>query len=211
MKHIVTTTAKKLLPLFLFLLAGILGCGKSNGNAKPGTAPSTRKTATPRTHNRDTRVGIPIGGVIMWWGSKEDVPPNFELCDGQKPTTEGAVLTGRKPDLRDRFAKGAEPKDAKTADLRTGGANQLDLHHTHGSSEMTAQIGTHDQPFLMSYKARGRGFRDATWELRADSARRATGGPNTATAVGGETDPALGEAIDNRPAFQEMFFIIRVK
>ncbi|MEW6355699.1 MAG: hypothetical protein AB1696_05200 [Planctomycetota bacterium] len=187
--------------LLLVLVPGLSGCGKSGD--------STRPAASKPQEGR--YVDIPVGGVIMWWGAKDEIPPSFELCDGQSPTTEGAVLKGKKPDLRDRFVKGAQPDDGKITDLGTGGADQLDLSHTHGSSNLTAEIGTHDQPFLLSYKARGRGFKDATWELRADSARRATGGPNTATAIAGETDPALDKAVDNRPAFQEMFFIIRVK
>lgn len=187
--------------LLMAFVAALLGCGKSGDS----TPPALRKPQEGRY------LDIPIGGVILWWGAKEDIPPGFELCDGQNPTTDGAALKGKKPDLRDRFVKGPQPDDGKTADLGTGGADRLDLSHTHGSSNLTAQIGTHDQPFLLSYKARGRGFKDATWELRGDSARRATGGPNSATAIAGETDPALNKAVDNRPAFQEMFFIIRVK
>src|SRR5262249_54747593 len=51
-------------------------------------------------------VAVPVGGVIMWWGTVSSVPAGFELCDGQFPTTSGSLLQGRKPDLTDRFVKG---------------------------------------------------------------------------------------------------------
>lgn len=44
-----------------------------------------------------TSTNIPIGGIIMWSGSKESIPEGWLLCDGSR---EGSIVT---PDLRGRF------------------------------------------------------------------------------------------------------------
>lgn len=67
---------------------------------------------------------VPVGGVIMWWGAVDQIPPGFELCDGNAPTTLGATLGGLKPNLLDRFPKGAlaGATNAQTANV-SGGQN----------------------------------------------------------------------------------------
>ncbi len=40
--------------------------------------------------------GIPAGGIIIWSGAADAVPPGWALCDG----------TNNTPDLRDRFVLG---------------------------------------------------------------------------------------------------------
>lgn len=40
---------------------------------------------------------FPIGGIILWSGSQDNIPENWQLCDGTNGT----------PDLRDRFVLGA--------------------------------------------------------------------------------------------------------
>ncbi len=57
---------------------------------------------------------IPLGGIIMWSGSKGNVPDGWKLCDG----TDGT------PDLRNRFILGAESVNNTGA---TGGASEIKL------------------------------------------------------------------------------------
>ncbi len=186
-------------------------------------------------------IAIPIGGVIMWWGSINNVPAGFEICNGGLPTSPGATMQGRKPDLRDRFVKGApvEKADVKS-DPTIGGQHFLDLSHAHatvahqhtvphdhGSSGLWVPIaaghagaiwwrehgfdrGDIGAPGYDSVKARERGSANevsfGTAVLgRVDGATPLTSleAPNTLT--------ALPSPIDNRPAFLEMIFIIRVK
>lgn len=67
---------------------------------------------------------VPIGGVILWWGSESDEPQGFESCDGKFPITPGAMLKEKKPDLRDRFVKGPRDFSAfRPINAKTGGAN----------------------------------------------------------------------------------------
>ena len=59
-------------------------------------------------------LGVPIGGIIMWYGAINTIPSGYALCDGTSGT----------PDLRDRFVIGAgdtyTPGD--TANLGTTGS-----------------------------------------------------------------------------------------
>jgi len=48
---------------------------------------------------------IPVGGIIMWYGTIANIPASWALCDGTSYSTAiGTIVT---PDLRDRFVVGA--------------------------------------------------------------------------------------------------------
>ena len=183
----------------------------------------------------------PVGAVIMWWGTKASIPSGWELCDGAAPTTLGATLPGSKPDLQDRFPKGATAAatDVKTAPVTGGNPNasalnlshQHDMTHVHGSSGLRALIGrnftvpnsTNDGQ--LSYIPRGGAYTDFSVGWRSWGAAtfvQSSGSANatfTGAAVDGNTDGAstsvtgsgLTAPIDVRPKFLEMFYIIRVK
>ncbi len=107
---------------------------------------------------------IPVGAVILWWGMESDLPPGFEVCDGKSPITKGAILKDRKPDLRDRFAKGAKdfssfrPLNAATGGTNARGdlttephvlaLNEIPQHthtiaHTHTLAQHAHRLGSH--------------------------------------------------------------------
>ena len=66
---------------------------------------------------------VPLGGIIMWYGSVASVPDGFSLCNG---TTVNGYAT---PNLQDRFVIGAGNSYAVNA---TGGsANATLVSHTH--------------------------------------------------------------------------------
>ena len=66
---------------------------------------------------------VPLGGIIMWYGSVASVPDGFSLCDGS--TVNGYAT----PNLQDRFVIGAGNSYAVNA---TGGsANATLVSHTH--------------------------------------------------------------------------------
>jgi hypothetical protein len=58
---------------------------------------------------------MPIGTVVMWWGesTKESLPHGFELCDGGW----SALLNRERPDLREKFVRGARAEAKSPADL----------------------------------------------------------------------------------------------
>jgi len=106
----------------------------------------------------DPGAGVPVGAVIMWWGRLADIPYGFELCDGGLPNTDGALLQGNKPDLVDRFPRGAWADWYNPPEVAIGGGsdrlpngrtndayllpNQLPSH-THGFSAETNAAGSH--------------------------------------------------------------------
>ena len=67
--------------------------------------------------------GVPIGSIIMWWGSTGSIPSGWSLCDG---TTVNGYAT---PDLRDKFVIGAGSSYAVNA---TGGSKDaVVVEHNH--------------------------------------------------------------------------------
>ena len=90
---------------------------------------------------------IPVGGVLLWWGTASDLPPGFEVCDGTVPFTKNALLQERKPDLRDRFVKCA--KDVSSFRPRSavgGGSNNGPILETELYTLTTNQIPPHTHP-----------------------------------------------------------------
>jgi len=167
--------------------------------------------------------GSPVGGIILWWGDIGSIPENFELCDGQPPSTPGATLTGSKPDLRDRFPKGATSgaTDVKSSPI-AGGSNFIGQRQSGGTAITIAQMPSHTH-----------GVNDPGHSHTMDSEfdfnstdnhiARGSGSPGplpTASAVTGISIQSAGgggahdhviPGHDNRPAFLEVFYVIRVK
>lgn len=183
---------------------------------------------------------VPVGGVIMWWGDRTAKPANFELCDGNPVTTPGSPLLGRlKPNLLNRFPRGADNDDLSSSNLTTGGSNDLPAHY-HGLGSVTATTVVAAAPAKeevvdpghhhdYNQTVDGNSFGDNS----TDQKRRATNtttnktgvylshtphGHGAATRIEGligntnaswNGDAALPGG--NQPAYQELFFIIRVK
>ncbi|MBI5215115.1 MAG: hypothetical protein HY960_05130 [Ignavibacteriae bacterium] len=100
---------------------------------------TTLSTADPN------KLGIPIGGIIMWSGTSASVPSNWAICDGTNGT----------PDLQNRFVVGV---GSSYAVGNTGGSASVTLttaqlpahnhtgntstngNHTHGSNS-TDRLG----------------------------------------------------------------------
>jgi hypothetical protein len=210
---------------------------------------------------------VPVGGVILWWGMEDDLPYGFEVCDGTLPSTQGATLKERKPDLRDRFVKGAaEVSGFRPRSAVSGGSNdtartvtsphvllaneipghthpiphQHTIDHTHRVPDHTHPIGPHVHAmgeWVDSAALTGTGIEllrnnpagtdacapappasttgssaalqtgPATPNLSGAS-NRTDSGQNATTNQGHTHDVPAG---DNRPAFLEMLFAIRVK
>jgi len=169
-------------------------------------------------------VSVPVGGVIMWWGKIQDIPNNFEVCDGTAPATPGSTLGGTKPDLRDRFVKGAL---AGVTDVRTavvGGRNTYSLTvdqlplHTHSLVGLsTGNAGTHNHALTAvgrwgdQYAFDEGGFSSEDGRQGSHTFTTSDSGGHTHTVTGSIGNTGTGAQIDNRPAFLSLFYIIRVK
>jgi hypothetical protein len=71
----------------------------TSGNINVSTAPTSNSHATNKSYV-DAKVisaQLPVGTIIMWYGSLSSLPTGYNLCDGTNGT----------PDLRDRFVYGA--------------------------------------------------------------------------------------------------------
>lgn len=136
---------------------------------------------------------VPVGGIIMWWGRKDRLPFGFEICDGQEPTTPDALFEGLKPDLRDRFVKGALDTDNLIENLNSGGRDTVQLSrdnlplHTHGHQSYPND----------AFGAAPGGEMVRLWH---------TSNPDATTDGGFANTP-----FDIKPPYQEVFYIIRVK
>lgn len=151
---------------------------------------------------------LPVGSVTLWWGPLGKIPQGWEICDGQRPATPGATLAGNKPDLLNRFVKGPAAGATATSALHRGGSDALTLtvaqlpSHTHTYDDVFVSdfSGNAEKEVKMVDVPYGYGVRE---RLDLDNKGWVRAGVTAAT--GG------GKPFDNRPAFQEMFFIIRVK
>jgi hypothetical protein len=69
---------------------------------------------------------VPVGSVIAYWGPTTPLPSGYEVCDGNPVTTAGSPLLGkRKPNLGERFIRGAKGQVADTSELLPGGSSIL--------------------------------------------------------------------------------------
>lgn len=198
-----------------------------------GTAADSAKNA-----GASCEAGVHVGTVIMWWGPRDAVPAGWEICDGQAPITASAALTGNKPNLTDRFPKGAIPSRKTVADLAqaTGGSNHMpalriakldglkileDGAHTHSPLEKKGQ-GKDEVAQAKEDDAREI-ILAREEQLAKETTTESEGGDSTSEgahshAVDGFVGSEQGIDADgndktgaNQPAYAEMFFIIRVK
>jgi hypothetical protein len=159
---------------------------------------------------------VPVGTVVMYYGQLSALPDNWALCAGQAlPST--IFPTGKAPDFRKRFARGASDEaGARLGDI--GGVETVanHYHNVSGSSsdvffpiksingyvtsysQTTAADGLEFHPDLLALSVR-RG--DGVVESHGHS-----GGTATFT---GTSDRDGGH--DNRPPFQAVHYIVRVK
>lgn len=70
---------------------------------------------------------LPVGGITMFHGDAEDLPPNWLICDGQGVDDPDSPLNGQTvPDLRGLFVRGA---DVEGRSVATGGADYEPAHN----------------------------------------------------------------------------------
>jgi hypothetical protein len=175
---------------------------------------------------RETYEGVPMGTVMMWWGDKGSLPPGWELCDGNQVTTPGAIRTGIKPNLVDRFPKGAVADRSTVQQLTSvgsGGSNNMPaLKISNLSALKTDVAGSHTHALarciLDGYKDEGGAevslfnnrFADPGMGMKpaGDHQHLLHGHVGTESGVNADGGDITGA---NQPAYQEIFFIIRVK
>jgi microcystin-dependent protein len=150
---------------------------------------------------------VPAGTIVMWSGTLASIPVGWGLCDGSQGT----------PDLRDRFVLSVDTGEDPGA---TGGAHDLALEAnnlpSHDHTLTTDSGGSHSH--AINPVIRGM---DNTVPQTNDFQLSSPGNghlgdvsgtqPAGSHAHSGTTDAAGGgQAFDNRPAFYELAFIMKL-
>lgn len=115
------------LPYATEQIPGIVTLGTVAGAA--GVSPSPNKVVTEQIlaqfRNTGTIMSVPSGGIIAWWGTYNDIPAGWTVCDGTLNT----------PDLRGRFIKNVDAYGPNVLGGKRG-----------GSTSMTAGITIENMP-----------------------------------------------------------------
>ena len=149
-------------------------------------------------------VGVPSGCIILWSGAADAIPTGFVLCNGSNST----------PDLRGRFIVGYSDTD-----------NDYDVNDTGGSKDNTlsvSQLPSHNHSFSGS-ASHNHTHTKATHPSGSGPEQNQSGGPEDRTNFGdtGTTSTATvtisgttgnqgsGTAIENRPPYYALCYIMK--
>ena len=132
---------------------------------------------------------IPVGGIIMWSGSLNQIPDGWALCNGQ--TSNGQ----KTPDLSGKFVVGYSASDSDYAIGKTGG----EAKHRLLESEMPSHshsIKFRSYDLVASWKDQ-RSFYSVSKGSEDQTKTTASAGGN--------------QAHENRPPYYALCFVMRVK
>lgn len=66
-------------------------------------------TLTQAAINSLPSQGVPVGGIMLWYGDADSVPSGWAICNGQTVPRSSGAGTIQTPDLRGRVAVGVSP------------------------------------------------------------------------------------------------------
>ncbi|QCG92093.1 phage tail protein [Azospirillum sp. TSH100] len=125
---------------------------------------------------------LPKNSVIMWYGSADEVPDGWAICDGKNLT----------PDMRERFPIGV---GANYIPQKTGGSSTIVIKpqnlppHTHSYSQFTQK-------------------RD-NWKSGGDASPGDGTGGNIEGQT--DNGPGTGQPIETLPPYFAIYFIMKIK
>jgi microcystin-dependent protein len=151
----------------------------------------------------------PRGIIAMWSGTLASIPGGWALCDGGTYTApNGEQVTT--PDLRDRFILGASAGENPGA---TGGTNSYSLSvaqlPSHSHSLTIDAVGPHFHGITITGLGGG-GIANTVNYVDSGPIQKytTTDGAHAHTGTVGST--GSGAAIDNRPAYYKLAFIMKL-
>ncbi len=173
---------------------------------------------------------LPIGTVFAYWGTLSSIKSmnNYELCDGSKVTTEGSKIIGKyKPNLVGRFPRGADSgiKDVSFKP-KSGGKDEIPAMDTGSTILNVSQLPVHSHTVIdpgHSHDVHNitnagniydkGGSRQAASYFSAPNNRTSNNKTSISISNTG-TNKGHNHSIseqDNRPAFLNIYYIIKVK
>lgn len=174
------------------------------------------------TYAVDTRPFTPLGAVMMYSGTKENLTAGWEMCDSER-TVNGVLV----PDLRGKFIMGATTDEVTG---RTGGKSKFDKK-SDGSFELSTQNHTLTEAQMPAHQHYTLHNSNAPSRTRVNgNVTAAAGGewggntdyfiapadnnpnPNSArtSTTGGNQAHSHGMVFDNRPEYYTLAYIIFV-
>ena len=189
------------------------------------------------TWKSQAEVSVPIGAIIMWGGSAGSIPTNWVLCNGSQAPS-GSLLftqlvsqgnpfgvTGRVPDLRDRFVVGSGTTYPVSA---VGGSNTVTLtaantplrSHIHSVGAVTIPLsGAHTHQLRMNSGANGSapdvgGNVNSGFDTTTDAVRALDSAHTHTVPAHNTNNPDVAEANgtphENRPPYYALCYIIKI-
>ena len=175
--------------------------GGVNAGALSATSLSVTGNISAGTGGAFSGYGItPIGGIIMWSGSANEVPDGWALCNGE--TVNGKPT----PDLRGRFIVGYDPNDSSyNAIGKKGGADRVTLTASQMPRHRHEYVG--DDQLENIEAGCSQKLRITSTRYDADSKM----GGSWVSGVFGTSYAGSDQSHENRPPFYTLCFIMRVK
>lgn len=153
--------------------------------------------------------GVPLGTVIDWWRPTPAtaIPDGWEVCDGTPIVDPTSPLVGTdKPDLIDKFARGADPTDPNLDPLGfTSGGQDETPAHQHRWSHFNGND-------WWSFSAGGSWIKITAWGDGMDSAGSGHNPLSRPDNTGGwDLFTAMHPAQTNMPAYVGLIKLCRVR
>ena len=153
--------------------------------------------------------GVPIGTILPFFGSDDQIPKNWVVCDGRNnPPGSKIIYDANKseggiqlPDLRGKFVRGSEGRLDENQ-ITMGGVDSFSTEHSHLWAEFTGKVWN-------SYNESGGFGRVDDWNDGIGDSGKGNLPLSNDMSMKLYTEQK-GEPIDNRPSHVELRFIIRI-
>ncbi len=172
--------------------------------------PASVELCSDATAAQSNSAPPPIGAILPFFGSDEDLPGNWVVCDGRDVPQDSLISIdanaeeggNQLPDLRSRFIRGAATQLADEG-IVIGGTDTINLSHSHLWAE---KRGTQ----WWSYES-GEFQRVDDWDNGIGDDGEGNRPLSNDASLNLFTDSQGDTNADNRPAFVELRYIIRVR
>jgi hypothetical protein len=149
---------------------------------------------TDQNGNLGATVLLPRGLIVMWSGSKDNIPEGWSLCDNSNGT----------PDLRDRFIVGAGSNNYPSGDKGGNDSVTLTVNQLPSHSHSVNDPG-HTHTLVVLNKDRGGYYDGGSWDNF--DVTKTTSKDKTGISLG---YTGGGESIDIRPKYYALCYIMKL-